>query len=319
MLVFGRPHDDSKGQSSSVETEESKRFDTALFSTLDALESRKIAYGLIGGVAAYTHGRPRPTQDIDIFLRPEDADNALEVLKTAGFETNRFNPSWIFKAYKENVLIDIIFRSEGNMYFDEEMNKHTVQINYHGRPVRVVSAEDFILIKAAAHSEEGHHHWYDALSVLAQSKVNWDYLVHRARKAPRRMLALLVYAQSVDIWVPNQVVQSLYGFIFDGKETRPSAQIQQQQQIKSKVKNEIGDTYLAATIREALAENPKTGMLDIEIFIREEKILVRGQVHSEEQKTAILDLIKETAPNLYVENQLHLVNFDAPKDVEALQ
>src|SRR3954467_12552223 len=95
MLSFGRPHSDSKGQSSSVETEESKRFDSALFSTLDALEKNKISYGLIGGVAAYTHGRPRPTQDIDIFLRPEDADNVLEVLKDSGFETNRFNPTWI--------------------------------------------------------------------------------------------------------------------------------------------------------------------------------------------------------------------------------
>src|SRR4051812_12724008 len=125
MLLFGRPHDDSKGESSSVDTEASRRFDTALFSTLDAVEAKKIDYALIGGVAAFTHGRPRPTQDIDIFVRPEDADNLLEVLKDLGFEINRFNPSWIFKAYKENVLIDIIFRSEGNLYFDEEMSKHT--------------------------------------------------------------------------------------------------------------------------------------------------------------------------------------------------
>jgi predicted nucleotidyltransferase len=320
MLVLGRPHNDSKGQSSSVETEESKRFDNALFATLDALEKSKIAYGLIGGVAAYTHGRPRPTQDIDIFLRPEDADNVLQVLEESGFTTNRFNPTWIFKAFKDDVLIDIIFRSEGNIYFDEEMNKHTVQVEYHGRPVRVVSVEDFILIKASAHSEEGHHHWYDALSVLAQSKVDWDYFLHRARKAPRRMLALLVYAQSIDIWVPNQVVQSLVNFIFDGKmDSIPSPKVQETQKIKSKVKNDHGDTYLAATIREALAEDPTTGTLDIEIFVREEKILVRGQVNSKDQKIAILNLVEKIAPSLDIEDQLRLFNMQTSAGIEALQ
>jgi predicted nucleotidyltransferase len=320
VLVLGRPHNDSKGQSSSVETEESKRFDSTLFATLDALEKSKIAYGLIGGVAAYTHGRPRPTQDIDIFLRPEDADNVLEVLEESGFTTNRFNPTWIFKAFKDDVLVDVIFRSEGNIYFDEEMNRHTVQVDYHGRPVRVVSVEDFILIKAAAHSEEGHHHWYDALSVLAQSKVDWDYLLHRARKAPRRMLALLAYAQSVDIWVPNQVVQSLVNFIFEGKlDSTPSPKAQETQLIKSKVKTDHGDTYLAAMIREALAEDPSTGLLDIEIFVREDKILVRGQMQSKDQIDSILSLVGKIAPSLIVENQLHLVNFEAPKDIEALQ
>jgi predicted nucleotidyltransferase len=316
MLLFGRPHDDSKGQSSSVDTEASRRFDTALFSTLDALEARKIEYGLIGGVAAFTHGRPRPTQDIDIFVRPEDADNTLEVLKEFGFETNRFNPSWIFKAYKENVLIDIIFRSEGNLYFDEEMSKHTQSVHYHGRPVRVVSPEDFIIIKAAAHSEEGHHHWHDALAVLSQAQVDWEYLLHRARKAPRRLLALLIYAQSVDMFVPNHHVQRLYQSIFEN--TQPH-RVEPKAIPRAKVNNQMGDTYLAAKIREALAKNESTGALDIEVFVQEEKILVRGQAHSEEQRKAIFDLIKQTAPNLFVENQVQIPQWSAPKDIEALQ
>lgn len=323
MLLFGRPHDDSKGQSSSVDTEASRRFDTALFSTLDALEAKKIDYALIGGVAAFTHGRPRPTQDIDLFVRPEDADNLLEVLKDVGFETNRFNPSWIFKAYKENVLIDIIFRSEGNLYFDEEMSKHTQLVHYHGRPVRVVSPEDFIIIKAAAHSEEGHHHWHDALAVLAQAKVDWDYLQHRARKAPRRLLALLIYAQSIDMFIPNGQVQKLFQSIFeDSRSSRPEPKapdVNPRPIPKAKVKNEVGDTYLAAKIREELAKDENTGALDIEVFVQEEKILVRGQAHSEEQRHAIIDLIKRTAPNLYIENQIHMPNWKAPKDIEALQ
>src|SRR5690606_9703394 len=113
--------------------------DNALFSTLDALEERKVSYALIGGVAASSLGRPRATQDIDIFVRPEDADATLEVLKEYGFKTNRFNPSWLFKAYKDKVLIDIIFRSEGSIYFDDEMRDNSIFVQYHGRRIRVVS------------------------------------------------------------------------------------------------------------------------------------------------------------------------------------
>lgn len=322
MLLFGHPHKDSKGQSGSIDTEASRRFDSALFSTLDALESKKIDYALIGGVAAFAHGRPRPTQDIDIFVKPEDADDLLEVLKELGFETDRFNPSWIFKAFKENVLIDIIFKSEGNLYFDDEMRKQTQISHYHGRSLRVVSPEDFIIIKAAAHSEEGYHHWHDALAVLAQARLNWEYLIHRARKAPRRVLALLVYAQSDDIFIPNQYVQRLFHTIFENQRGQQQEVHQPSQMTKrtrrALVTNELGDTYLAAKIREALAKNENTGALDIEVFVQEERILVRGQAHSEEQKVAILELIKESAPHMSLENQIQLPDWKAPTGVEAI-
>ncbi|MEZ0391324.1 MAG: nucleotidyltransferase [Pseudobdellovibrionaceae bacterium] len=322
MLVLGRPHDDSKGQSSSINTEESRRFDAALFATLDALEEKKVDYALIGGVAASGLGRPRPTQDIDLFVRPEDADALLEVLKEYGFETNRFNPSWIFKAYKENVLIDIIFRSEGGFYFDDEMKDHSVLVNYHGRQVKMVSPEDFILIKCAVHSEEGHHHWHDALSVLSQAKLNWDYLVHRSRKAPRRLLALLLYAQSSDIWVPNGPIQRIFETVFENGSTRKdyrSHDKNPQMGPRPQVRTEMGDTYLAAKVREALVKSEKIGGLGIDVLLQDKHILVRGQIQSVDQHKAILELIREMAPEHKIEDQLHVAEWKAPGDVEALQ
>jgi predicted nucleotidyltransferase len=326
MLLFGRPHDDSKGQASSIDSDESRRFDKALFATLDALESRKVTYALIGGIAASSLGRPRPTQDIDVFVRPEDAEAALQVLQENGFETNRFNPSWIYKAYKENVLIDIIFRSEGGFYFDDEMRDHAALVNYHGRQIRVVSPEDFVLIKCAVHSEEGHHHWHDALSVLSQAKIDWEYLLHRSRKAPRRLLALLVYAQSCDIGVPNTLIQRLHDSIFVDGNFQPRANDYRRHEAHShrstsrpSVKSEVGDTYMAAKVREALVQNEKTGALGIEVFIQNGQILVRGQIQSEEQHRAITDLIRQMAPSLRIEDQLHLTNWQAPTEVEALQ
>lgn len=323
MLVLGRPHDDSKGQSSSINTEESRRFDTALFATLDALEERKVDYALIGGIAASGLGRPRPTQDIDIFVRPEDADAILEVLKEYGFETNRFNPTWIFKAYKEGVLIDIIFKSEGGFYFDDEMKNHAILVNYHGRQVRVVSPEDFILIKCAVHSEEGHHHWHDALAVLSQAKLDWDYLLHRSRKAPRRLLALLLYAQSSDIWIPNAPVQRLYESIFEDGSSRKGdfrhETARHRMGPRPQVHTEMGDTYLAAKVREGLIKSEKIGGLGIEVLIQDKSILVRGQIQSEEQHKAIHELIRDMAPDHRIEDQLQVTEWKAPRDVESLQ
>lgn len=316
MLIYGRPHDDSKGQSSSVESEPSRRFDKALFATLDALDSRKVDYALIGGIAASSLGRPRPTQDIDIFVRPEDAEATLEVLQQSGFQTNRFNPSWIYKAYKEDVLIDIIFRSEGGFYFDTEMKDHSILANYHGRQIRVVSPEDFILIKCAVHSEEGHHHWHDALSVLGQAKLDWDYLLHRSRKAPRRLMALLIYAQSSDIAVPNFLIQRLYETLF-GSGQQPNRRPETSP--KPHVRSETGDSYLSAKIREALIQSKKTGALGIEVLIQDGQVLVRGQIESEEQHKAIVEVIRQTAPSFRIEDQLNVADWKAPTEIEALQ
>lgn len=306
-MGLGGSHHDSLGQSSSIDSDSSRRFDAALFATLDELEKNKIDYALIGGVAAYAHARPRSTQDIDIFVRPEDADNLLKILEKSGFETTRVDESWLFKAFKDGVLIDIIFRSEMNLYFDEEMNRHALLQQYHGRTIRVVSPEDLIILKCAAHSEAGHHHWHDALAVLAQAKIDWDYLIHRARKAPRRLLALLIYAQSVDIWVPNAQIHRLFLTIFgDDVIPRPRAE-----EVKK-------DVYLQAKIKDALAESRDTGALDAEVLIQGDKVVVRGQASDEERKQAILGVVEKHSHGLEVENQIEVADWQAPKDIEAV-
>src|SRR5436309_2064985 len=66
-------------QLSARNTEEGARFNRVLFSTLDALEEAGIPFALIGGVAAAGLGRPRSTDDIDVFVRPEAAPRAAHL------------------------------------------------------------------------------------------------------------------------------------------------------------------------------------------------------------------------------------------------
>src|SRR4051812_37960278 len=112
-------------QPSARHTEEGDRFNKTLFDTVDSLVTEGVDYALIGGVAASGLGRPRPTHDIDVFVRPEDAEGALESLARYGFKTEKTDPMWLFKAWKNDILVDIIFKSSGDIYFDEEMGRHS--------------------------------------------------------------------------------------------------------------------------------------------------------------------------------------------------
>jgi hypothetical protein len=45
--------------------------------------------------------------------------------------------------------------------------------------------------------------------VLPRHPIDWDYLLVRARWAPRRVLSFLWYATSVDLYVPREVLDEL--------------------------------------------------------------------------------------------------------------
>lgn len=194
--------------------EQADRFDRVLSDTVQAIEESGIRYVFIGGIASSGLGRPRSTHDIDLFVRPEDAEIAMRALAKHGFKTERTDPSWLYKGFKENILVDIIFRSKGEIYFDQEMYQKMTVAEFHGKRLRLVGPEDLLIIKAVAHSELTPGHWHDAIGILTHANLDWEYLLKRARRAPRRILSLLLYAQSNDIWVPNEVIDQLYFVIF---------------------------------------------------------------------------------------------------------
>jgi hypothetical protein len=179
-----------------------------------ALEQGEVPYAVIGGVASSGLGRQRVTRDIDILVKPEDARPALQALRDAGFHTEETDAQWLFKGWKHEVLVDIIFSSRGGVHMDPEMLSRAVVRPYMGQQVRVVSPEDLLIMKALAHDEEGPRHWHDALGLIANCDLDWEYLQRRARRAPHRILSLLVYARSLDLFVPNRVIRSLFDSVY---------------------------------------------------------------------------------------------------------
>jgi predicted nucleotidyltransferase len=321
-------HSQPGPQASARHTEEGERFNRTLFSALDAIEASHISYALIGGVAASGLGRPRSTHDIDIFVRPEDAESTLTALTGAGFETERTDDRWLFKGFRDNHMVDIIFKSWGDIYFDDEMEEHIHYVNFHGRRVRVVNPVDLIIIKCAVHSESGPHHWHDALALLSHAKIDWAYLLRRSHKAPRRLLALLIYAQSNDILIPNLVIVQLSQTIFSDIYLQKSAGSQtgrHEPTARHRPTDHIEppghglDEYVAGQVKEALAKDERTGMLDVKVCVEHKHILVKGECQSESQRSSVSDVINEIAPQHDFDNQLRIAILAPPETEEVIQ
>lgn len=183
----------------------------ALQDAVNAVSAAGIRYLLMGGVGSAVAGRPRSTEDVDLFVAPSDARPALEALASAGFSTEERDPRWLFKGWKYDVLVDVIFRSSGDVYLDEEMVEHGLWHDFGGCRAHVMAPEDLVVIKAITADEHVPQHWYDALGLLASPELDWPYLVRRAKRhGLRRTTSLLLYAESKDIWVPPEVIIELF-------------------------------------------------------------------------------------------------------------
>lgn len=175
-----------------------------------ALDAAGVPHLVIGGVGVFTLGRPRVTHDVDIFIRPDDISTTSTVLSDAGFDCWVHDPAWLVKATKRGALVDVVSRSAGDIYLDDEMLAHAVHTEYKGVPITVIGPEDLVVMKTLAATEKCPHHWYDALAVIARCPLDWGYVLARGSAiGPRRLLALLYFATSNDLAVPDAVIHRL--------------------------------------------------------------------------------------------------------------
>ncbi|HXG92232.1 MAG TPA: nucleotidyltransferase [Blastocatellia bacterium] len=191
-------------------------FHQVLDEVINALDESGIKYCLMGGIAATALGGHRFTHDIDVFVKAEDADRVINVLAKAGFKTEKTDPVWLYKAFKNNVMVDIIFQSSGPIFLDDEMIERSTVVSFNGKSVRTLGPEDLFIIKSLVLNEHTlsidarcMRHISDLLSILRVSELDWDYILKRARMGPRRILSMMLLGQSLDLLVPNRVVREL--------------------------------------------------------------------------------------------------------------
>ena len=201
-----------------TEADDGDLFLRVLDEALDALHTADIPFLLIGGIGSAVYGRDQGTRDIDVYVRPETSRRVLEELGARGFETKEVAERWLSKAMKHGVLVDVIFRSTRDILLGDEMLRRSRVMPFRGREVPLAPPEDLVVMKACAMSEDTSRYWYDAVSIIAHSELDWDYLVARAREhGARRLLSLLLFATSLDIVVPSEPIETLYDAIGAGR------------------------------------------------------------------------------------------------------
>ena len=201
-------------QTREIEPEQQEAFEAILAEAVAAVEGEGVPYVAGGSMASNAWGRPSPVADLDLVVNPTDAKRVLKAFESAGFETEETEPHWLFKAAKDGVTVDIIFELEGSLYLDDEMIARATIQEVAGTRLRLMPPEDFIVSQAMSTTKDTPDYWYNALGVLARSNIDWDYLIQRASRGPRRVLALIVYAQSNDLTIPDDVIRRLFTTVY---------------------------------------------------------------------------------------------------------
>jgi hypothetical protein len=156
----------------------------ALKRSAAALRRAEIPFLLGGSLASWARGGPETTHDLDLMIKPEDADRALEVLREEGMKPERPPEDWLVKAWDDGTLVDLIFCPKG-MPIDDDVMARADLLSVLGLDIRVMALEDVLVTKLMALSE--HALRYESLLPIARAlreQVDWDDVRDRTASSP---------------------------------------------------------------------------------------------------------------------------------------
>ncbi len=150
-----------------------------------ALRDAEVEFMLGGGIAIWARGGPPTDHDVDLYVRPRDADRALEALVQDSFHAERPPEEWLYKATDEDGnLVDLIFRPAGGEIDDATFTRAT-EMEVSALSVLVASADDVVVTKLLAINEQEPD--YRAILEVARAlreQVDWDGVRERTSESP---------------------------------------------------------------------------------------------------------------------------------------
>lgn len=130
-------------------------------SLVKQLETRRVRYALVGGVAMAFYAEPRFTQDIDLLIDPEDLEVARGILEDAGYFESA--PPWTFRTVPitlhrflkidagDEMIIDILLPGSNEV---RRVIHNAVEAVSEEGSVRVASKEDLVWLKGMRDSSQ---------------------------------------------------------------------------------------------------------------------------------------------------------------------
>ncbi len=166
--------------------------DEAPFSDLEAtlkksaaaLRDANIPFLLGGSLASWARGGPETRHDLDLMIKEQDVERALEALEGVGMKPETPPENWLVKAWDGDILVDLIHHPTEMPITDEVIERGEV-ISVLSMELRAMALEDVICTKLGALSE--HHLRYETLLAISRAlreKIDWDHVRKRTEHLP---------------------------------------------------------------------------------------------------------------------------------------
>ncbi len=149
-----------------------------------ALRDEGIRFALAGGLAIWARGGPATDHDVDLLVKPEDAERAHQALTKAGLRPEVPPEDWLLKAYHEDTLVDLIFRPSGGEVTDEVLDR-AEEREVMAMRLPVTSIEDVLITKLLALTEQQPD--YGSVLEVARTlreQIRWEEVRERTADSP---------------------------------------------------------------------------------------------------------------------------------------
>jgi hypothetical protein len=167
-----------------------------------ALREAQVDFLLAGSLASWARGGPETRHDLDFIVKAEQAELALEALAQKGMRPERPPEEWLYKAWDDDLLIDVIFHPRGLPVTDEVIQRGE-ELHVLGMTIPVMAIEDVLATKLLAITE--HRVDYSDLLEVARAlreQIDWRALRVRTRGSPYAA-AFFVLVEELGV-VPEQ-------------------------------------------------------------------------------------------------------------------
>jgi hypothetical protein len=140
------------------------------------LRDAHVPFALGGSLAVWARGGPQTQNDLDLMVKPEDAEAALRALTEAGMRPERPPEEWLYKAWHGEVMIDVIFAPAGLEITDQVLARADM-ISVLAVATPVMALEDVLATKLNALNE--HSLDYRPILTMARAlreQIDWHVL-----------------------------------------------------------------------------------------------------------------------------------------------
>lgn len=149
-----------------------------------ALRDVGVPFVLGGGLAVWARGGPETEHDVDLFVKPADAERAWQALEDAGFRTEEPPEGWLYKGFRDGVMVDLIYEPTG-FEVDDEFLARADELEVHAVRMPVMRADDVLVAKLLAMRE--HSIDYEQALEIARTvreQIDWDEVRARTDGSP---------------------------------------------------------------------------------------------------------------------------------------